>query len=382
MRTGWLGMLAATAMLAAACGSANPPVNTNTVASTARSSGNPTNTASAPAIRSLALVTLRGSNQIVVRDITDISHPKTVGAFGPFPALGGYGAPSDQFVSATEVSYVGDKTDDAFGLPTGLFRAPSGSPGIEIVKGSEALFVFAWSANGNSLVYLAATLTGTALHQLRAGVDTTVTSLPRLGVGGCETLPCPPAFQDPADKWDFRLLYSPDGAHISVVQNGISGFFRVWTSDGKLLSESDGGGPTMSVWSGSSLYFRDATGVEVWHDGVISTFLRGVEWIRPKASPDGRYIVYVARELGAAHVFIVDTTSGQIRDLGPGRSEPAFLTSRYIWYQAEPVCVPEGKCQPSFPGVASGPTYIYDLQDSTETRSVITSVIDVWPHGG
>ena len=327
-------------------------------------------------------MTFRGSNQIVVRDITDISHPTTIGALGLFPALVGYGAPPDQFVSATEVSYVGDKTDDAFELPTGLFRAPlSGSPGTQMVKGSEALFVFAWSPDGNSLAYLAGTLTGSALHQLRAGVDTTVDSLPPLGVGGCETLPCPPAFQNPADKWDFRLSYSPDGAHISVVQNGISSFFRVWTSDGKLLSQSDVEGTTMSVWSGSSLYFRDATGVEVWHDGVISTFLGGVEWIRPKASPDGRHIVYVARQLGAAHVFIVDTTSGQIRDLGAGRSEPAFLTSRYVWYQAEPLCVPQGTCQASFPGVASGPTYIYDLQDGTETRSVITSVIDVWPHG-
>ena len=138
----------------------------------------------------------------------------------------------------------------------------------------------------------------------------------------------------------------------------------------------------MSVWSGSRLYFRDATGVEVWRDGVISTFLRGVEWIRPKASPDGRYIIYEARQLGSAHVFIVDTTSGQVRDLAQGRSEPAFLTSRYIWYEAEPACVAEGKCDPSFPGVANGPTYIYDLQDGTESRSMITSVIDVWPHGG
>jgi hypothetical protein len=29
---------------------------------------------------------------------------------------------------------------------------------------------------------------------------------------------------------------------------------------------------------------------------------------------------------------------------------------------------------------AIGKTYIYDLQDSTETQSIITSVIDVWPH--
>jgi hypothetical protein len=371
MRTGWLGMLAATALVTVACGSisATPP------------------SASGPAIRNLAMVTLSGSNDIVVRDVTDMSHPKTIGTIGPIPELVGY-APSlegayGQFISAAEASYLRGQTGENFGLPTRLFRQPvSGSVGVSVVSSTQAIFVFAWSPDASTVTYVLATPAGTELHRMHAEVDRVVGPLPVLGVGGCEAAPCPPAFQDPADNWDFRLSYSPDGAFIAVVQNGITSFFRVWTSDGKLLSESDGGGTTMSVWSGSSLYFRDATGVEVWRDKVISSFLRGVEWIRPKASPDGRYIVYEARALGSAHVFIVDTTSGQIRDLGQGRSEPAFLTSRYVWYEAEPVCVPEGKCQASFPGVASGPTYVYDVQDGTETRSEITSVIDIWPHAG
>jgi hypothetical protein len=371
-----------TALVVAACGSpANPTENASSASRTDTLVPNPVSPTAAPSTHYLALVTLRGSNVIVVRDITDISQAKTIGALGPVPAPVGYGAPSDQFVSATEVSYVGGKTDDAYGLPTGLFRAPfSGSPNTAVVTGSDALFAFAWSPDGNEFAYLTGSYTGSVVHQSRAGVDTTVGSLPLLPIGGCEVAPCPGPFQDPADKWDFRLSYSPDGAYIAVVQNGIRSFFRVWSSDGKLLSQSDGGETTMSVWSGSSLYFRDATGVEVWRDGVISTFLRGVAWIRPKASPDGRYVVYEARQLGSAHVFIVDTTSGQVRDLGPSRSEPAFLTSRYIWYEAEPVCVPEGTCQASFPGVASGPTYIYDLNNGTETESLVTSLVDVWPH--
>lgn len=380
MRTGWLRTLAVTAALTAACGSANPTGTGNAPASAARIATQPTPSASST--RDLALVTLRGSTSIVVRDITDISHPKTIGVLGSFPASVGYGAPSDQFVSATEVSYVGGKTDDAYGLPTSLFRAHvSGVSNAAVVTGSTALFAFAWSPDGTNFAYVSGSLTGSELHQSRAGADTMVASLPALGVSGCEAVPCPPAFQDPADKWDFRLSYSPDGAHIAVVQNGISGFFRVWTSDGTLLSSTDVGGATMSVWSGSSLYFRDATGVEVWRNGVITTFLRGVEWIRPKASPDGQHIVYEARQLGSAHVFVVDTTSGQVRDIGQGRSEPAFLTSRYIWYEAEPPCVADGTCQASFPGISTGKTYIYDLQAGTEAESIITSVIDVWPHG-
>jgi hypothetical protein len=382
MTTAWLRILTVTALLAAACGTPASP--TGNVSSGSRShtlTPNPVSPTAAPSIHYLALVTLRGSNLIVVRDITDISQAKTIGALGPVPAPVGYGAPSDQFVTATEVSYVGGNTDDAYGLPTGLFRAPfSGSPNMAVVTGSDAVFAFAWSLDGNEFAYLTGSYAGSVVHQSRAGVNTTVGLLPLMPIGGCEVAPCPGPFQDPADKWDFRLSYSPDGAYIAVVQNGIRSFFRVWRSDGTLLSSADGGGATMSVWSGSSLYFRDATGVEVWRNGVISTFLPGVEWIRPKASPDGRYIVYEARQLGSAHVFIVDTTSGQIRDLAHGRSEPAFLTSRYIWYEAEPACVAEGTCQASFPGIATGKTYIYDLQDGTETESTITSVFDSWPH--
>jgi len=342
--------------------------------------------ASAPSSRNLALVTLRGSNNIIVRDITDIAHPTTVGASGPIPAAVGYGPSLEsalgQFASETELSYLGGPTDDYYGLPTSLFRMSlSGSSPTAVVKGCQGVAVFAWNPSGVAVVYLTSSYTEITVRQLTAGRDRVLASMPfGLPVGGCEVAPCPGPFQNPADKWDFRLSYSPDGAFISVVQNGISSFFRVWSSDGRLLSQSDGEGTTMSVWSGSSLYFRDARGVEVWRDSVFSTFLQGVAWIRPKASPDGRYIVYAARQLGSAHIFIVDTTSGQVRDLGSSRSEPAFLTSRYIWYQAEPACVAAGTCEPSGPGIASGKTYIYDLQDGTETESIITGVLDVWPH--
>ncbi len=341
---------------------------------------------SAPSSRNLALVTLRGSNSIIVRDITDIAHPTTAGTLGPIPALVGYGPSLEgalgQFASATELSYLGGPTDDYYGLPTSLFRMSlSGPSPTTVVKGCQGVVVFAWNPTGVFVVYLTSSDTGITVRQLTAGRDRVLASLPTLPVGGCEVAPCPGPFQNPADKWDFRLSYSPDGAFISVVQSGISSFLRVWSSDGNLLSSSDGQGTNMSVWSGANLYFRDSKGVEVWRDGVISTFLPGIAWIRPKASPGGGQIVYEARDAkGSANVFLVDTATGKIRDLGTGRAEPAFLTSRYVWYQAEPVCVAAGTCEPSFPGIASGKTYIYDLQDGTETESIMTRVLDVWPH--
>jgi len=322
---------------------------------------------------------------VVVRDITDIAHPSTVGVVGPAPALNGIGpsleGSSGQFASSTQVAYLGGNADDYYGLPTSLIRAPlAGSPATTVLSGSRAVVVFAWSPDGSTLVYLTPTdFTGVEVHQVKANADRVLATLPRIAVGGCEVAPCPGPFQNPGDMWDFRLAYSPDGNYISVVQSGITSYLRILTADGKQVAATDSQGSTMSVWSGNSLYFRDSVGVEVWRDGAFSTVLRGVSWIRPKASSDRRFIVYEARQLGAANVFIFDTTTGQVRALGAG-SEPAFLTSGYVWFESEPPCVPSGTCQAGFPGIAVGKTYIYDMEAGTKSESAITSVLDIWPH--
>jgi len=322
---------------------------------------------------------------LVVRDITDITHPSTVGVVGAAPAPIGIGpaleGSSGQFASSTQVAYLGGKADDYYGLPTSLIRAPlAGSPTTSVLSGSRGVIVFAWSPDGNSLAYLTPTdFTAVELHQVNANDDRLLATLPRIAVGGCEVAPCPGPFQNPGDTWDFRLAYSPDGKYISMVQNGITSYLRIFTTDGKQVAATDSSGTTMSVWSGNSLYFRDSVGVEVWRNGAVSTVLRGVSWIRPKASSDGRFIVYEARQLGAANVFVLDTATGQVRALGAG-SEPAFLTSGYVWFETEPPCVPSGNCQAGFPGIATGKTYVYVLQDGSRHESDITSVIDVWPH--
>jgi len=351
-------------MLATACGSPNASRTTNAVASTARSSGNPTSpTASAPAIRSLALVTLRGSNDIVVRDITDISHPKTVANLGAVS--------NPVFVNATEISYADGSN---------LYRAPLvGFPKTLVTAQGGA---GTWSPDGAAVLYATSDEAGTTttVHELKGGQDRLLGSVPGGGVGGCETIA---SCQIP-NFLDFRLLFSPDGAMVSLVATGFSGSsFRLWTADGALLMSSDAYGPTMSVWSGSSLYFRDASGVEVWRAGVISPFLPGVIWVKPKASPTGGQLVYVARDRsGWSHTYVVDTTTKTVRELNSTRAEPVFfLTSRYIWYEGERACLASDACGPTPPfHPLSGKTYIYDLQDGTETESIISHVYDVWPH--
>lgn len=335
------------------------------------------------------MVTLRGSDQLVIRDLTDIAHPKTIGTAGRASQLLGYGPALEgaggQFVSSSEISYLGGQTDPYYALPNTLFRRPiSGAPSPVVVRGDKAVFLFVWRPDG-SVAYLTTADLGLELHVLNGGRDRVLATLPALAVGGCEVEPCPGPLQNPADSWDFRLAYSPDGALISLVGSGINNYFGVWTAAGAKAGGTDPlAAATMSVWSGSSLYFLDAKGVEVLRDGAISTLLPGVKWIRPKASPDGGRIVYEARDAqGSPHVFVVDTASGKVIDLGgKGRAEPAFLTDRYVWYEAGVACLPTAGCGTEFPGIAKGKTYIYDLEEHTETSSVISSVIDVWPHAG
>jgi hypothetical protein len=354
--------LAVTALMASACSSA--PAMGNAPSPSASASPVSTPVVSPPPQAYLALVTLRGSSSYVVRDLTDINHPKTVSDLGPISGL---------FVSGTEISYAND---------TGLFRMPvTGSPKTLVVKDGGT---GDWSPDGKAVVYTTLTSTEsctgtTTVHQLRDGHDQVLGSVPSGGCGDCQTISnC--GF---SNFLDFRLLYSPDGSLISLVTTGFSGSsFRVWSSAGAVLQDDDSRGGTMSAWSGPSLYFRDEKGVEVWRAGTISLFLPGVAWIKPRASSASGQIVYTARDShGWGHVYVVDTTTKKVRELKSARSDAVFLTSRYVWYQGERACTAAEACgaHPPFHPV-SGKTYIYDLQTGTETQSIITSVSDVWPH--
>jgi hypothetical protein len=367
----WIRVVAVSALLSAGCGGVGGPATGN-VASAVRttSSASPTPQAASPSPTQtstprLALVTLRGSDAYVIRDVTDISHPRTIGNLGTIAGM----TATPQFVNATEVSYSNQ---------TGLFRMPlSGSPKTLVVKdggGGE------WSPDGKAVVYTTSSPANscsgtTTVHQFRSGLDQVLGSIPNTGCGGCE----PPAG---CDWLDSRLSFSPDGTLISLVVDAFSGsFFRIWSSSGTLLKSSDGGA-TMSAWSGQGLYFQGAKGVEVWRNGVVSSFLPGVTWIRSKGSPSGGQIVYTTRGGGGwSHIFVVDTATRKVRELKSDRTDAVFLTSRYVWYEGERACVANDLCGPTPAGhPLSGKTYIYDLQDGTETESIITSVSDVWPH--
>jgi hypothetical protein len=316
---------------------------------------------SAATSRNLALVQLGGSNRTVVLDITDINHPVTVTTLD-IPSS------TPSFASATDVSWIW-----ADAVPNLLRLSYAGSSTTVV---AHCAFLFDWSPDGTTAVYMGGD-SGSELHQVSGGRDRVLASVqPFPPVGGCESPSC-------AYSWDFRLLYSPDGSLISLVESTGQSVIRVWTADGRILWTADSDSAiTMPVWSGDTLYYRDAVGVDRWRNGTRSVVLSGVFWIRPKASPAGGQIVFEQLALGAPDVLVLDIASGSVRPLGQLRSEPVFLTSRYIWYKGERPCV-AGDGYPCTSGgltIASGKTYIYDLQTGTETESTITNVSDVWPH--
>src|SRR3989442_953706 len=146
---GWIQLVAATALVAAACGANNGPATANHAPQTSPS---PTGTvASSPSSGSmcdpshhcLAMVTLRGSDQLVIRDLTDIAHPKTIGTAGRAFQLLGYGPALEgaggQFVSSSEISYLGGQTHPYYALPNTLFRRPISGSGTAAGSGSRGM---------------------------------------------------------------------------------------------------------------------------------------------------------------------------------------------------------------------------------------------------
>jgi hypothetical protein len=356
--------MAVTALLASACGLPS----TGHTPSGARTTPNVTSiptpavTPCTPSNRCMALVTLRGSTQYVVRDITDIHHPISVTTFT---------APSPPLMAGTAaVSYVRG--------PTLLRMSWPGRPET-VAEPSRGLYfnAYAWSPDGATVAYVSPFNSGGQLWLYSGGQSRIIAAIANLS----PTHSCP--YASCADQADIRLLFSPDGKSISFVQNYGGPSLYVWSLAGKVLNQESSESDVMSVWSDNVLYYRDDAGVERWQAGVKSLLLPGVAWIRPKASPAGGQIVYEVRDgAGISHIRILDTGSGQTREIAKGRSEPAFLSSRLIWYQGERPCKSSDSapCGGSVKTIADGKGYIFDLQDRAETQSVITRVLDVWPH--
>jgi len=358
----------ATLLLFTACGPGGTPVGAGTSNSpTARATARPSPSQTATPVdvcssinRCLALVTLRGSNDIVVRDVTDLLHPKTVADLG--------NSHSPEFASATQISYV-----DA----DALFVAPlAGSPATRIASAPGMGNLVAWSRDGR-VAYMAGDELRMNLHQFVGGEDKLLESgIQAVPAVGCETQFCS------TEGWDLSLAYSPDGTAISFIDHivGVT-TFRVWSASGAVSQASDDQERYMATWSGDGLFFRDKSGVAVLRGGKIATVLPGTQWLYPSASPAGGQIVFTDTDSqGWHHVYVVDTQMARVHEIKKGRSNAQYLTSRYLWYRGERACVASDHCPAGWNVVSSGQTYIYDLQTGTEYNSLITGIWDTWPH--
>src|SRR5260370_12032155 len=301
---GALRVLAATALVAVACGSAHGVATSPTTASGARTFQCPTFQLAPrfqpPALsnRNLAIVWFKGPQgqypRFAVRDITDILHPSTVSTFENVWGL--------QFVNASELF----RTD-------GRLIRMSLSGSSQTVVASCADWA-AWNPDGTSAAYINAayfysTSQQAELHLVTAGRNRIADTMPRWATSGCESRMC-------GERYGGGFTYSPNGAYISLVKDLAGQGFRIWDSDGKLLKSIDtafrSDTPREPVWSGNTFYWRDDKVVEMWRDGVQSLLLAGLAWIHPNDSPAGGQILFQTRAgAGTAHVHLLDTISGK-----------------------------------------------------------------------
>jgi hypothetical protein len=380
-----LGPIVAAVLLIAACGGSNPsshatptvsgqPIATTSPAASASAAASPSSTASpvttpggsalvhcsatVPSGDTLVIGTVAGDPTVIIRDIQDPANAHTLCRFDS-------GASSPQFVSASQVAYetAGGQivsADLASGNATVL---ASFAPGF----GSGQYSI---SPDGRSLTYI----DGNAWHLVTGSGNRVLT-----------TLPAVPARGTSPDQDDSYLAFSPDGLYIAWFQTFHTGGTGATAPD-QVRRASDGSlaysttGMMMSVWSSvpSRLFFRDATGnVHRWDPSTGLSSMLALQWIRPRSSPDGRWIAYTLRTssgLGTIGLYSVQANSAS-NTTPAGRSEAKFLNNDLVWYQGERAC-------PScFGGVPTptGVTYIYDIAGSTEVVSRLASVLDGWP---
>jgi dipeptidyl aminopeptidase/acylaminoacyl peptidase len=331
-------------------------------------------TSQIPSGHQLALVTLRGVQGIVVRDVTDIQHPVTRCGFS--------GGAYFRFISATRVSYIVTSSGD-LGASGALYLVDLGSSTTSLVRswtaGGYASWVYAWSPDGQKLTYLSSDTAGVKWHLLSAAGDKTLASLgivPGRGVN--------------LDNDDAMVGFSADGQYVAVEETftaqkgattGTPPIQIVRLSDFKqVYLRSDG---TMGAWAatGARFYFRTSAGVMVWDaTGKVQTVQASLQWIRPWPSSDGSHITFSSINAQGNHVVgIIDTTGGSIAQASSEpRVNPGFLTATLIWYAGEVLCTTTTPC--GFGGPAlTGKTYVFDIA-GVENGSVDTAFYDSWPH--
>jgi dipeptidyl aminopeptidase/acylaminoacyl peptidase len=327
-----------------------------------------------PAGHQVALVSLRGIQGVVVRDVTDINHPVTRCSF--------QGGAYFRFVSSSRVSYIVTSSGDV-GASGALYMVDLNQSTTSLVRawssGAYGSWIYAWSPDAQKLTYLSSDSTGVAWHLLSAAGDKVLASLgisPPRGVN--------------LDNDDIMVGFSADGQYVAVestftTQKGggatAPAIQIVRLSDLKQVYQRADG--TMAAWgaTGARFYFRTTGGVQVWEaTGKVQIVNPGLQWIRPWPSADGVHITFSSLNPQGNHVVgILDTGGGPVAQAtAEPRANPGFLTSTLIWYAGETRCTTTTPCGLGGPAL-TGNTYLYDIA-GVESGSIDTAFFDSWPH--
>jgi WD40-like Beta Propeller Repeat len=311
-----------------------------------------------PAGDNLVIGTVVGDSTVVVRDIQDPANARNVCTFDP-------AAQAPQFVSAVKVAY--ETADNQ------LISADLTSGATTVLATFATGFgsgQYSVSPDGRSVSYI-----DVNSWRLKGPSGSRVLS----------TLPAAPGRGVIADEDDTFLRYSPDGRYIALFQT-----FHVGgageTAPDQIRRASDGSlaystsGMTMAVWASapSRLLFRDSSGgVHRWDPSTGLSAMIPLHWIRPQASPDGRWIAYTVRTSGGVgEVGFYSVQSNSVSATSPpGRSGVRFLSNDLAWYAGERAC---STCFGGLP-TPTGATYIYDLAGAAEVTSRLSAVFDLWP---
>ena len=360
----------------AACTPSSPTARTTPSAGASSSAGaapsttpvaaaSPTPTASlvrctetVPAGDSLVIGTVVGDPTVVVRDIQDPAHARNLCTFDG-------AASSPQFVGATTVAYETTaneivKADLSSRTATVLARYTSGFDSGQ----------YAFSPDGKQMTYL----DSNAWHLVGPSGNRVLS-----------TLPAAPGRGVSPTSDDSFLRFSPDGQYIAYFQTFHTGGSGATAPD-QIRRVSDGtlvfstSGATMAIWASvpSRLFFRDGSNsIKRWDASTGVSTMTTLPWIRPSASPDGRWIAYTFAAAGGVDGigFYSVQSNGVTNTTPPGRSGVRFLTNDLVWYIGEKACTTCFGGQPAPTGV----TYIYSIAGASEITSRLATVNDAWP---
>ena len=322
----------------------------------------------------LALVRLRNTAGVIVRDISDLSNPISRCTFH------GTGGSYFRFMDWSHVSYIVTNAEGTGALYLTDLLTRRTSPVRAWTDEASLYWVYAWSPDAKTLSYVSSNSAGGTWHVLSAQGDVTLSSLGSMPGRGINP-----------DSDDAMTGFSADGQYVAL-EHTFSGsdattppFQIVRLSDHRVVySRKDG---TMATWAGAGarLFFRTLAGVESWDPrSGVQVVVPGLAWIRPWPSADGLRILYTAADgTGNHHVGYLRLADqpvvGNVLTFQP-RTGAAFLNSTLVWYAEESSCS-EVSC--GLGGLPlTGRTFLHDLVTGTERSSIITTVFDSWPHVG